>query len=162
MFFNNLEILISRLFDPEFAHLLLQPLALYGLLGGLLFFIVGHYTGQPKCRMVALIFIALCALSVVPDLALCKKNLGQEKLARSGDSKLIQEQFQRRVDTKWVYYGLAICAAASLLGGGRLGAIANIAVIGGTIAVILFSAWLQMKDAEIYHPTIVKHAIPVR
>ncbi len=160
--FNNLQILIGRLFDPEFTHLLLQPLALYGLLTGLIFFAVGHYMGQPKCRMVALIFIAACSLSVVPDLALCKKTIGQEKLNRAGDSKLIQEQFQRRMDTKWVYYGLAICAAAALLGGGRLGSIANIAVLVGAFAVILFSAWLEMKEAEIYHPTIVKHAIPVR
>ena len=99
---------------------------------------------------------------MVPDLALCKKNLGAEKLARSGDAKLIQEQYQRRVDTKWVYYGLAICAMAALLGGGKLGTIANIAVLAGGFAVIVFSAWLQMKEAEIYHSTIVKHAIPVR
>lgn len=160
--FNNLEILFSRLFDSEFLHLLLQPLALYGLFSGLIFFAVGHYMGQPKCRVAALIFIAACSLSVVPDLALCKKNLAQEKLARSGDAKLIQEHYQRRLDTKWVYYALAIAAFAALIGGGKLGAIANITVLIGTFIILLFSAWLEMKEAEIYHATIVKRAIPVR
>jgi hypothetical protein len=162
MLINNLEILIQRLIDPEFAHLLLQPLAFYGVLCGLLFFLVGHYWNQSRCRAVALIFIAICSLSVAPDLELCKKNIGVEKLNRSGDAKLIQEQYQRRQDSKWVYYALAICAVASLIGGGKLGAIANIAVMVGAVFVIFFSAWLLMKEAEIYHPTIVKHAIPIR
>lgn len=160
--FNNLLILFQKLGDPEFAHLLLQALPFFGLFSGLIFFLVGHYMGQPKCRVVALIFIALSALSVVPDLALVKKGLGNEKFNRASDAKLLQEQYQRRVDSKWVYYAIAICAVASLIGGGRLGAIANIAVIIGTVIGILFSAWVLMKEAEIYHPSIVKRAIPVR
>jgi hypothetical protein len=159
---NELEIFFSRLFDAEYAHLLLEPLALYGLLFSLIFFAVGLYLGQSKCRMIALILIAACSLSVVPDLALRKKALPQEKTARQGDAKIIQEQFQRRSDNKWVYYALAITALIALIGGGKLGAISNMIVLGGGLLVVLFSAWLHMKEAEIYHPTIVKHAVPVR
>jgi len=46
--------------------------------------------------------------------------------------------------------------------GGKLGAIANIALLVGGLFAFLFSTWLHMKEAEIYHPTIVKHAIPVK
>jgi hypothetical protein len=159
---DNLQILFSRLFDPEYAHLLLEPIAFFGLLFSLIFFAVGHYMGQPKCRMIALILIAACSLSVVPDLALRKKALAQETSARPADAKLIKEQYQRRLDHKWVYYAVAIIACLALLGGGKIGSIANLVVLGGGFLAVLFSAWLHMKEAEIYHSTIVKHAIPVR
>jgi len=81
--------------------------------------------------------------------------------ARPADAKLIKEQYQRRLDHKWVYYAVAIIACLALLAGGKLGTISNLVVLGGGFLAVLFSAWLHMKVAEIYHPTIVKHAIPV-
>ena len=35
-------------------------------------------------------------------------------------------------------------------------------VVGGGVLVILFSAWMHMKEAEIYHPNIIQRAAPVK
>ncbi len=86
----------------------------------------------------------------------------RELETRPADAKLIKEQYQRRVDTKWVYYTLAIAAVLALLGGGKLAAVSNLVVVGGGVLVILFSAWMHMKEAEIYHPNIIQRAAPVK
>lgn len=159
---SNLEILISKLRDPQFASLLIEPLLLYGLLFGVIFFAVGHYMGQPKCRTAALIVIAVCSISVNPYVGLRKKAMTRELSSRPSDAKLIREQQQRRTDSTWIYYSLAVVALLSLISGGKIAQFSDYAVIGGGIAIIFFSAWLHMKEAEIYHPNIIQRAIPVR
>ena len=160
---SNLEIFFSRLRDAGYAYLLLEPLLLHGILFGLIFFCVGHYMREPKCRAAALLVIALCSLSLIPGLALRDKGMRPRELERRpADAKLIKEQYQRRVDTKWVYYTLAIAAVLALLGGGKLAAVSNLVVVGGGVLVILFSAWMHMKEAEIYHPNIIQRAAPVK
>jgi bacteriorhodopsin len=158
---NNLEILLSRLRNAEYASLMLEPLMLHGLLIAVIFFAIGQYMRQPKCRAAALIAIAACSFSVVPFLSLRHQAQPRELSSRPSDAKLIKEQYQRRSDTKWVYYALAIAAVLSLLGGGIIGKFSDYAVLFGGILVLLFSAWLHMKEAEIYHPNVIQRAVPV-
>lgn len=159
---SNLEILFTRLRDPAFASLLLEPLLLYGILLGVVFFGVGQHLGQPKCRTAALVVVGLCSLAILPFLGLRKQAMPSEVGSRPSDSKLIKEQHQRRVDTRWVYYALATAALLALLGGGRIAALANWVVLVGGLLVVFFSAWMHMKEAEIYHPNIIQRAVPVR
>lgn len=158
---SNLEILFSQLRDAQFASLLLEPLLLYGLLFGVIFYAVGHFMGQPKCRTSALIVIAICSLSVNLYTNLRQKAMLRELSSRPSDAVLIKEQQQRRKSTAWVYYSLAIVAGISLLGGGKIAHISNFAIMGGGIIIIFFSAWLHMKDAEIYHRELIQRA-PLR
>jgi amino acid transporter len=159
---SNLEILFSRLGDPGYAYLLFQPLLLYGIFFGVIFFCVGHYLAQPKCRAAALILIVLCSLAVMPALGLRHQALPRERTSPHADVKRINEQYQRSVDTKWIYFTLAIAATLSLLGGGKLAMFSNLIIIGGGVLVVLFSTWMHMKEAEIYHPDIIPHAVPVK
>ena len=43
---TNLNVLLSRLNDAEYVYLLLEPVALFGLFFGLVFFAVGLYMAQ--------------------------------------------------------------------------------------------------------------------
>ncbi len=158
---SNLEIFFSKLRDAQFASLLLQPLLLYGLLFGVIFFAVGHYMNQAKCRTAALIVIAVCSFTVNPYISLRQKAMTRELSSRPSDAELIKEQQQRRRSSVWVYYALAIAAGLALLGGGKVATFSNFAIIGGGIVIIFFSAWLQMKDAEIYHRELIQRAVPV-
>lgn len=159
---SNLEIFFSRLRDSGYAYLLFEPLLLYGIFFGVIFYCIGHYMGQPKCRTAALIVIGLCSLSIIPCLSLRHRAQARELEKRPSDAKIIKEQYQRRVDSKWIYYALAITAGLALISGGKLASFSNIAVIGGGILTIIFSAWMHMKEAEIYHPNIIQRAVPVK
>lgn len=159
---SNLEVLFTRLGDAGYAYLLLEPLLLHGIFFGLIFFCVGHFMEQPKCRATALIVIGLCSLSIIPYLSLRNKAMYPRELERRpSDARLIKEQYQRRADSKWIYYALAIASVLALLGGGRLAAFSNVFIIAGGIGAIIFSAWMHMKEAEIYHPNIIQRAVPV-
>lgn len=156
---TNLNILLSRLKDAEYVYLLLEPVALFGLFFGLIFLAVGLYMSQDKCRIAALIVIAASCWSVYPMMK--ERERAQPRLVVDTSithvsAETFKRQTQLRQDTKWVYYAVGALALLALIGGGKLGDWSNIALlIGGTLAVI-FSVWLHMKEAEVYHPNIKK------
>jgi hypothetical protein len=120
---------------------------------GVVFFAIGHFAGQPKCRGAALMVIAACSFAILPYLGLRHSARHLETDGRGTvTATKYDEQTKRYSDVKWVFYALAIMAAFALLGGGKLAQISNIAVIAGGILAVLFAACLRMKDAETYHP----------
>lgn len=151
--FSNLSTFISRLSNAEFAGIMIEPLLLYGVMFGVIFFAIGHYMGQPKCRAAALVVVGACCLCIFPYLSLRKSARTLETGAHNGTTTTqYDEQTKRVADVKWIYLALAIAAGLALLGGGKLAQISNIAIIAGGIFAVLVSGWLAMKNAEIYHP----------
>jgi hypothetical protein len=156
---SDLEILVSRLKDAEYFYLLLEPLPLFGLFFGLIFFAVGLYMEQDKCRIAALIVIFVSCCSVYPMMKERMKAQPRVILDTSithVSADTFKRQTQLREDTKWIYYSVGGLALLSLIAGGKLGTWSNVVLlVGGTLAVI-FSVWLHMKEAEVYHPNIKK------
>lgn len=153
---TNLNILFNRLKDPEYNYLLLEQLPLFGLLFGLVFFAIGLYLHQDKCRIAAVIIICLCACSAVFGGHMRKKALGGIMRERGALVSEMRAQTALRNDTMWAYYALAGVAVLTLVSGGKLGTWLNITLLAGTFAAIVFSLWLHMKEAEVYHPNIKK------
>jgi hypothetical protein len=160
---TNLDILLSRLKDAEYSYLLLEPLPLFGLFFGLIFFCVGLYMKQPKARIVALVVIAVACGSVF-FYAKLRNRAMPRILATREISYLphIKEQSKLRADTKWIYYVTAIVAVVALIGGGKLGALGNYGVLATGTLALLFSLWLHMKEAQVYHPNIIKGSVRTR
>jgi hypothetical protein len=160
---TNLDVLFSRLKDAEYFYLLLEPLPLFGLFFGLIFFAVGLYLSQDKCRIAALIVISASCLSVYPMMK--ERARAQQRLVLNTDithvsAETFKRQTELRQDTRWVYYALGGLSLLALIGGGKLGAWSNVVLlVGGTLAVV-FSVWLHMKEAEVYHPNLKQKAIP--
>lgn len=149
--------------DPEYLHLLLEPLPLYGLGAGLTFVIVSLFFGEIKSRMLALGIICLSCASVWPYIDLRDKATPRILATRSPDfAPLIQEQTQRRKDWSWPYYGMALLSAAALAttrsAKGRP-LLLLVVVYGGLLFWI--SIWLHKKECEVYHRNIVRF-MPVR
>jgi hypothetical protein len=80
---TNLDILFSRLKDAEYAYLLLEPVPLFGLFFGLVFFAVGLYLAQDKCRVAALIVICASCASVYPMMKYRNKGMPRILQTRS-------------------------------------------------------------------------------
>lgn len=154
---TNLDILFSRLKDAEYAYLLLEPVPLFGLLFGLIFFAVGLYMAQDKCRIAALIVICASCASVYPMMKY--RNKGMPRILQTVEITqvpAIKKQTELRQDTKWVYYSIGGFALLALIGGGKLGTWSNVVLLIGGSAAVVFSVWLHMKEAEVYHPNIKK------
>jgi hypothetical protein len=148
--------------DPEYLHLLLESLPLYGLGIGLLFLVVAQLTGEGKSRLFALLIITLSAASVWPYQDLREK--ATPRIIATRDTSLgplIREQTERRSRFNWVYYTLAVAGAvtlaAQLAGKGKP---LLIVFIIGTAALFFFSLWLHKKECEVYHRNIIKYRPP--
>ncbi|QIF00772.1 hypothetical protein [Roseimicrobium sp. ORNL1] len=155
---TNLTILFERLRDAEYAHLLLEQLPLFGFLFGLLFFVIGLYLHEDKCRLVALMVILLACGSAVYGAELRQKSMTRIlQGCEITQVPFIKEQTKVRQDTLWVYYTVAGLAVLALVGGGgKLGTWLNLALMAGVASALVFSLWLHMKEAEVFHRNIKK------
>ena len=159
---QELTTLWQNIRDPEYLHLLLEPLPLYGLGLGLVFVIVSLVFGEIKSRMLALAVICVSCASVWPYIDLRDKATPRILATRSPEfAPLIQQQTQRRKDWSWPYYAmtaftiLAIFTSHSAKGKPLL----FVVVIGGAL-LFWISIWMHKKECEVYHRNIVRYQPP--
>lgn len=159
MFLTHLDILINRIKDAEYAHLLLEPVPLFGLLFGLLFFAVGLWGREDKTRVIALLVIAAACASVIPY-STYRERAQPRVLEMMPLKKSIKDQTTFRQDTQWVYLTVAGIALLALISSGKVGQLAGYGVLVTGLGALVFSIWLHMKEAEIFHPNI--RGVPTR
>jgi len=160
---QELTTLWQNIRAPEYLHLLLEPLPLYGLGLGLVFVIVSLVFGEIKSRMLALAIICVSCASVWPYIDLRDKATPRILATRSPEfAPLIQQQTQRRKDWSWPYYAMTLFSGIALLSArspkGR--PVLFLVVISGAL-LFWFSIWLHKKECEVYHRNIVRF-VPVR
>lgn len=148
--------------DPEYLHLLLESLPLYGLGIGLLFLIVAQLMGEAKSRLFAILVITLSSASVWPYQDLREKATPRIIATRDPSlGPLIREQTERRSSHDWAYYLLAVAGGVTLvtqmMGKGKP---LLVLFIAGTAALFWFSIWLHKKECEVYHRNIIKYRPP--
>ncbi|WP_157211117.1 hypothetical protein [Verrucomicrobium spinosum] len=153
MFLTNLDILINRIKDAEYAHLLLEPVPLFGLLFGLIFFAVGLWGREDKTRVIALLVIAGACASVIPYTTY-RERAQPRVLEMMPLKKSIKDQTALRQNTQWVYLTVAGIAILALISSGKIGQLAGYGVLVTGLGALVFSIWLHMKEAEIFHPNI--------
>ncbi len=148
--------------DPEYLHLLLESLPLYGLGIGLLFLIVAQLMGEAKSRLFAILVITLSSASVWPYQDLREKATPRIIATRDPSlGPLIREQTERRSRHDWAYYLLAVAGGVTLvtqlMGKGKP---LLVLFIAATAALFWFSIWLHKKECEVYHRNIIKYRPP--
>lgn len=144
--------------DPEYLHLVLESLPLYGLGIGLLFLVVAQVSGEAKSRLFALLVITLSSASVWSYQVL-REEASPRILATRDPAlgPLIQDQTERRARYAWAYYTLAAVGAVTLLAqmAGK-GKPLVVILVFATAAMFWFSLWLHKKECEVYHRNIIK------
>lgn len=148
--------------DPEYLHLLLEPLPLFGLGLGLTFLIVSFVFGEVRSRMLALVVICLSCASVWPYVDLRDKATPRILATRAPEfAPLIQAQTQRRKDWAWPYYAMAVFSLIALFSSrSSKGKPLLLVVVFGGAVLFWFSIWLHKKECEVYHRNIVRFVPP--
>lgn len=148
--------------DPEYAHLLLESLPLYGIGIALLFLVASLAAREHKCRLLALLIICASSSSVWPYNSL--REQAQPRILATHEpayGPLIREQTQRRASTGWIYYSIAVVSSLALvLGWTGMGRFLVFLTVLTAVAGFWVSIWLHNKECEIYHRNIVKHVAP--
>ena len=142
--------------DPEYAHLLLESLPLYGLGFGLVVLIVAFLSGERKARLLAMILMGLYCASVWPYLDFRQQATPRILATRPvAYGPAIESQTRLRQDSAWAYYTLALVSGiAAAMQRSRYARHAVLVLVCGGIALFWFSLWLHKKECDLYHPNI--------
>lgn len=149
--------------DAEYLHLLLEPVPLFGLGFGLIFFVASYLLGAKQIRVLALVVMAVSCASVQPYLKLRIKSEPRVlALQDPGLHAAVRKQTELRSSSAWIFYGLAVvCLATLLLGRGGKGMILTVVTVVLCSTGFVHAVWLHKKECEVYHRNIVKY-VPVR
>ncbi len=111
-----IDALLRDLRQPEYIHVLLNPLPVYGLAMGLLGLIVAFFMRNRPAQIATLIIVLICAASAWPVY-----EFGQQAKDRVlsmenevGDAWLEEHQ-DRAEDLIWMFYALAVLSAIALV-----------------------------------------------
>lgn len=148
--------------DPEYAHLLLEPLPLYGLGLGLILLAVATMVRETKSRMLALVLMGVSCASVGPYLSFRLSATPRILATRPvAVGPQIEKQTQLRQQVAWAYYLMSGASLAALgMAGGRHGRHALAVVFLGGTVLFWLSLWLHKKECEVYHPNIRRLVSP--
>ena len=159
---QELTTLWQSIRDPEYLHLLIEPLPLYGLGIGLMLFVVAFVFGERRSRLLALALICVSCASVWPYTDLRSKATPRILATRPPEyASVIQEQTSRRREWNWPYYVMTLFSVVAIFTGhsprGR--PILIVVVVGGAL-LFWISIWLHKKECEVYHRNIVRYTPP--
>jgi len=145
--------------DPEYAHLLLESLPLYGLAFGVTLLVIAFVVNERTCRLLALAIIFVSCASVWPYLDFRLKATPRILATRAVEyGPIIQQQTQLRQDTAWAFYTMsAVTLVAMSMSRTRPGRWGILTVLLGSVLLFWLSIWLHKKECEVYHPNIKRH-----
>ena len=111
-----IDAILRDLRQPEYIHVLINPLPVYGLAMGLLGLIIAFFLRSRSAQIATLIIVLICSASAWPvyefgeqakDRVLSMEN-------EAGDAWLEEHQ-DRAEDLIWLFYALAVMGAAALI-----------------------------------------------
>lgn len=145
--------------DPEYAHLLMESIPLYGLAFGVTLLILAFVVNESKSRLLGLGIIFIACVSVWPYLDFRLKATPRILATHAVEYRpIIQKQTQLRQDTAWAYYTMAtVTLITMVVSRSRNARWGILIVIVGSVLLFWMSVWLHKKECEVYHPNIRRH-----
>ena len=148
-----IDSILRDLRQPEYIHVLINPLPIYGLAMGLLGLIVAFFLRSRRAQIVTLIIVMISAASAWPVYEFGEQAYDRVlSMADEPGQAWLDEHRDRAEDLIWIFYALAVSSAIAiaapikwpkssaplviaviLLGVGTLGTGGYIAYAGGKI-----------------------------
>lgn len=148
-----IDAILRDLRQPEYIHVLINPLPVYGLAMGLLGLIIAFFLKSRRAQIVTLIIVLVSSASAWPVYVLGEQAYDRVlTMADEPGQAWLDEHKERGEDLIWFFYALAILSAVALfapkfwprvsvplvvavflLGAATLGAGSYIAYAGGKI-----------------------------
>ena len=132
-----IEAFLRDLRQPEYIHVLINPLPIYGLAMGLLGLIVAFFLKSRRAQIATLIVVLVSAASAFPVYEFGEQAYDRVLSMADEPGRAWLDQHQDRAeDLIWFFYGLAVLSAVALVAPRKWPRSATPLVI----AVILLSA----------------------
>jgi dolichol kinase len=111
-----IDAILRGLRQPEYIHVLINPLPVYGLAMGLLGLIVAFFLKSRPAQIVALIIVLITAASAWPVFVFGKQAKDRVlSMENEVGQAWLEEHEERAEDCIWFFYGLAALSAVALV-----------------------------------------------
>ena len=138
----NFKILWEHLSDPEYVHVLINPLPVYGLSVAVLALMLAMFLRTPRLTVVALVLVFICSISAWPTYRYGQAGYDRVKsMADDAGGKWLDEHKARAEKLIWAFYVVASVAAVSVISvarwprTSRAVTIVTLALAGSTLGV---------------------------
>src|SRR5581483_4142966 len=148
------ELIQEHLKQPEYLHVLLNPLPIYGLAMGLLALVVAMSLRNRKAEITALIIVFIAALSAWPTIHYGEAGDDRAQTLNETSTDWLDAHAQRGERAEPAFYILAALAAAALAVPWKFPKTAtalNTLTLLGTIAVLAIGAWVAYAGGQVRH-----------
>ena len=149
---KELKGLPSQLANPKFMHHLLGPFLFWGLLIGVIAWMLSLWVVKNRTAQVcSLLLIAVSSFSLFPFLSYRKKAAP----ITAPSALRLNEQNDRYKDLQWVFYSIGGLAILGIfLTGEKKGPLATVltfTIATGGLAAALAALYLQEKEISVFH-----------
>jgi hypothetical protein len=111
-----IDALLRDFRQPEYIHVLINPLPVYGLAMGLLGLVVAFFLRSRPAQIATLIIVLICAASAWPVYEFGKQAKDRVlSMENEVGGAWIEEHEDRAEDCIWLFYGLAALSAVALV-----------------------------------------------
>ena len=111
-----IDAILRDLRQPEYIHVLINPLPVYGLAMGLVGLIVAFFLKSRPAQIVALIVVLICAASAWPVYEFGEQAKDRVlSMENEVGGAWLEEHQDRAEDCIWFFYALAALSAVALI-----------------------------------------------
>ena len=149
------EGVLKGLAQPEYVHVLLNPLPIYGLAMGLIGLILGLILRSRAARCTALSIILIASVSAWPVSEYGQKGYDRVKgMSDSEGEKWLDEHMRRAEEFVYAFYALAALALVSLVAEWKRARVTRplvLATLGLTLASLGIGGYIAYAGGHIRH-----------
>ena len=149
------EALKAHLQQPEYWHVLINPLPVYGVAMGWLAMGLAFLLKEQRARWLALALVALSALSIWPVMELGEAGYDRMVSVMDANGALwLDEHWDRAEQVAWIFYltaGLAVAAAVVPLRWPRTMMPLFVAAWMATTATLAAGGWVAFAGGQVRH-----------
>ena len=111
-----IDAILRDLRQPEYIHVLINPLPVYGLAMGLIGLIVAFFLKSRPAQIVALVVVFICSASAWPVYEFGEQAYDRVlSMSDEPGQAWLDEHQDRAEDLIWFFYGLALLSAVALI-----------------------------------------------
>jgi hypothetical protein len=150
-----IDAILWDLRQPEYIHVLINPLPVYGLAIGLVGLIVAFFLRSRRAQIATLILVLICSASAWPVYEFGEQAKDRVlSMENEVGGAWLEEHEERAEDLIWLFYGLAVLSAVALFAPRiwpRSSTSLVLAVILLTIATLGAGGYIAYAGGKIRH-----------
>lgn len=148
--------MLDELKQPEYVHVLLNPLPVYATAMGVIALVVALLMRSRPAQVVALIIVAIGCLSVWPVSEYGEKGSDRVQSMSNADGAHWLHEHEERADRAGWFFYVTGALAVTAIGAGwkfpKLTAWLTVATLVAAIICIGLGAWISRAGGQVRHP----------